>query len=143
MKSYVLALVLFTSLAAAASAQTFSCDVGGLAIPDDGYDGTLGSMTCCMVDADLGFDTNILDMDVEYLITHTWVGDLVLKVVSPGGSATTSTMMSRPGFAELVDDGSSGFGNGADWAGDPILFDDDGPDPTAETMGAGRNARRF
>jgi subtilisin-like proprotein convertase family protein len=137
MKKYVLALILSASLAAAASAQTFSCDVGGLAIPDDGYDGSVGSMACCMVDADLGFDTNILDVDVEYLITHTWVGDLVLKVVSPDGAATISTMMSRPGFAELADDGADCCGNSANWAGDPILFDDDGPDPTAETMGEG------
>jgi len=44
------------------------------------------------------------DISVDVTINHTWIGDLVLKLVSPDGD--TLTLMSRAGYAETVDDGT-------------------------------------
>ena len=101
-----------------------------VAIPDDTYDGTLGSMACLDV---TGVDTTITDLNVEVGITHTWVGDLVIKLVSP--SAEVLTLMSRPGFDEGVDDGSGccGTSTNMDFTA-PVTFDD------AAAVSAGRAA---
>lgn len=55
-----------------------------LAIPDNGYNGTLGSMACTPVT--LSGSGNITDMNVRIAMNHTWVGDLVIKVVNPGAT---------------------------------------------------------
>ncbi|RLE23837.1 MAG: hypothetical protein DRJ65_11010 [Acidobacteria bacterium] len=119
----------------AALAQSFSCDVAGpYPIPDDGYDGTLGSMVCCTITAsDFGSGTTISDLDVTVEAVHTWVGDLTIKVQSP--AATTTTLMSRPGLV-VPDDGSSCCGYNADWEGAAVTFDDeDAGAVSAEDMG--------
>jgi len=120
------------------SAQSFSCDGGvPLAIPDDAYDGTLGTMACCTITAaDFGMGTTISDVDVLVEADHTWVGDLTIKVQSP--AATVVTVMSRPGLAEPGDDGTSCCGDADDWlAPDAILYDDeDAGGVSAEDMGA-------
>ena len=121
----------------AALAQSFSCDVAGpYPIPDDGYDGTIVSMVCCTITAaDFGSGTTISDVNVSVEAVHTWVGDLTIKVQSP--ATTISTVMSRPGLAELVDDGDGCCGNNADWDGAAITFDDqDAGGVSAEDMGA-------
>ncbi|MEN8164445.1 MAG: proprotein convertase P-domain-containing protein [Acidobacteriota bacterium] len=101
-----------------------------VAIPDDAYDGTIGSMVCLDV---AGVDTTITDLNVEVGITHTWVGDLVIKLVSP--SAEVLTLMSRPGFDEGVDDGSGccGTSSNIDFSA-PVTFDDAAA-VSAEDMG--------
>ncbi len=123
----------------AAMAQSFSC-VGGvpIAIPDDGYDGTTSatSMACCVINPiDFGSGTTISDVNVAIRATHTWVGDLTIKVTSPVGTVTT--LMSRPGLAEPADDGSSCCGDSSNWNGDAITFDDQDPGGvSAEDMGS-------
>ncbi len=121
----------------AALAQSFSCDGGvPLAIPDDGYNGTLGSMACCTITAsDFGVGTTITDLNVTIEATHTWVGDLTIKVQSP--TTTITTLMSRPGYAEAADDGGGCCGDSSNWNGDAITFDDqDAGGISAEDMGA-------
>ncbi len=106
----------------------------GLAITDNGYNGTLGSMSCVqlMVAAD-GIDT-IADVSVEIGMSHTWVGDLTIKVVSPSG-ANPITVLSRPGLAEGGDNGMGGGGDSSNLvATDSITFDDGAPND-AEAMG--------
>ncbi len=106
---------------------------GCVAIPDDTYNGTIGSMVCRTV-PDPNNGQEITDVDVSITAEHTWIGDLVIKVVSPGG--TVGTLMSRPGFAEPADDGTGCCGDSSDLAtGFPITYDDQGGGPSAETMG--------
>ena len=102
------------------------------AITDDGYDGTLGSMTCFTVP---GADVIITGATVDVGINHTFVGDLTIKVQSPMG--TISTMMSRPGTTEPDDLGTAPpFGDGSDMVETaPVTFDD-GAATSAEDMGA-------
>ena len=88
--------------------------------PDDGYDGTIGSMACLTVPGQAG---TVEDVNVEITMSHTWVGDLTYKVVSPAGTITT--LMSRPGYAELADDGDGCCGPNSDLVTtSPITFDD-------------------
>ncbi len=120
----------------AALAQSFSCDGGvPIAIPDNLYDGTLGTMACCTITAaDFGSGTTISDVNVTIEATQTWVGDLTIKVQSP--ATTVTTLMSRPGLAEPADDGTDCCGDASDWDGAAITFDDqDAGGVSAEDMG--------
>jgi subtilisin-like proprotein convertase family protein len=92
-----------------------------VAIPDDAYDGSLGSMTCVdLVVMQFPLD-HVASVQVELAMSHTWVGDLTIKLVSP--TSTIVTLMSRPGRAEPSDDGSGMGGDGTDLlAANPITF---------------------
>ena len=107
-----------------------------ISIPDDArYDGSIASMTCVTLAVPAAGDAAVRAVELEMGITHSWVGDLVIKVVSPLGTITT--VMSRPG---VVDEGDTAFEtNGKDAnlaAAHPIRFADGEPDP-AEDMGSG------
>jgi len=105
---------------------------GKIVIPDNGYDGTLGSMVCIDVTGEAG---TISDLDVQVAISHTWVGDLVIKLVSPTGDILT--LLSRPGLSEPADDGTDCCGDSSNLdMGSPLTFDDDAA-VSAEDMGAG------
>lgn len=54
---------------------------------------------------------DIADLDVDLIIQHTWQGDIIVNLTSPGG--TTATLVNRPGFPALT------FGFSADNYGDP------------------------
>jgi hypothetical protein len=104
---------------------------GCMLIPDDGYDGTIGSMACLTIP---GPPTNIVDLDVKVEVDHTFVGDLTFKVKSP--SQEVLTLVNRPGYDETADDGSGCCGNdGTMSSAFPVKFDDDSIN-SAETMGA-------
>lgn len=103
---------------------------GCSAIVDDAYDGSIGSMTCLTVPGPVGA---IEDLNVEMSFSHTWVGDLTIKLVSP--SAEVLTLMSRPGLAEPADDGTSCCGSGNDMTGATITFDDSSVN-SAESFGS-------
>jgi cysteine-rich repeat protein len=102
----------------------------GLTIPNDGYDGSQGSMVC----ADLAVEAPgaVTDVRVRVGIDHPFIGDLVIKLWSPEG--TVLTLMSLPGGAEEADDGQSDSTEGSDldpyW---PVTFRNDGEN--AELMG--------
>jgi subtilisin-like proprotein convertase family protein len=114
----------------------------GLPIPDDRYDGTLESMAASsIVVADPG---SLSSIRVRVAITHSYAGDLTLKLRSP--TETVVTLVSRPGLLETADDGASPVmpGRGAAFSyGDssnllsafPISFSE-GATPSAEFMGA-------
>jgi subtilisin-like proprotein convertase family protein len=66
---------------------------------------------------------------------HTWIGDLVVKLVSPDG--TVVTLMSRPGYAETADDGTGGAGTDDNLTRTaPVTFQG-GATTSAEDMGLG------
>lgn len=105
---------------------------GTVPIPDDGYDGSLGSMACTASNvADTG---NVEDVEFEVALEHTWVGDLTIKLVSPAG--TVATVQSRAGLAEPADDGTDCCGNSDNLAlGSPITYSTTNGVVDAETMG--------
>ncbi len=103
-----------------------------VAIVDDSYNGSLNSMSV----ANLNISTNVIiqNISADVAITHTWIGDLVIKLRSPAG--TVVTLMSRPGFIEAADDGSGGPGSSANISSTfPIHFST-GAATSAENMGS-------
>ena len=60
----------------------------GVPIPD-------GNSTGVTVTMNVTEDVLITDLDVDLNITHTWVGDLIVKIKSPSG--TTAVIVDRPG----------------------------------------------
>ncbi|HEY1012643.1 MAG TPA: proprotein convertase P-domain-containing protein [Herpetosiphonaceae bacterium] len=105
-------------------------------IPDDGYVGGFGGagMRCSTINttSPAPGNTTVLGASVRVNLTHTWVGDLTMKLRSPSG--TTLTFLNRPG-STAADDGGGAIGNSANWSG--ALDFGDGFGPEAETMGNG------
>jgi len=132
----LLALVALVALVSAvpALAQTtfgpFSA-APAVAIPDDGYNGTLGSMASSAIAVSGVTGTSVINIEVDVNINHTWVGDLTIKLQSPDGDILT--LVSRPGLAETADDGTGCCGLNADWLGSTLTFTDLGA-ADAETM---------
>ena len=106
-----------------------------VAIPDNAYTGALSSMACVNVVVTAADCPNIITaVSVTADLTHTWIGDLVIKLVHPDN--TIVTLMSRPGFIEALDNGDDASDESADLAaGFPITFASGAP-TSAETMGA-------
>jgi cysteine-rich repeat protein len=116
--------------------QVVTVDGIGLGITDaaNHYDGSVGTMDCATISlVDQGWKS-VQRVSLEVGIDHPYVGDLVLKLVSPQG--TVSTMMSRPGLAEPNDTYDESNGYSADVsAAYPVTFDD-GESNDAEQLGA-------
>lgn len=127
---------LFFGFSGIAAAQTFVAGPGlALAVPDNGYNGTQGSMLCNTLAVPSGGGDTVASVTVNVAMVHSFVGDLTIKLVSPGG--TTVTLVSRPGVLESADDGNdtAGFGENSNLAvANPLLYDDAAPNP-AEQMG--------
>jgi cysteine-rich repeat protein len=103
---------------------------------DESYDGSVETMTCVTVEVpDQGF-TQVQQVILTLGVQHLWVGDLVIKMVSPQGLGTT--LLSRPGLDEPEDTSADyGFEDGDDsniLAAGPITFRDDA-EVDAEDMG--------
>jgi cysteine-rich repeat protein len=107
-----------------------------VSVPDDTYNGTIASMACVNVaiPAVAGCGTTVTSVVVAEGMSHTWVGDLVLKLIAPDN--TTVTLMSRPGLAETADDGTGCCGFASDLvAASPVTFQM-GAGTSAENMGS-------
>ncbi len=105
----------------------------GLAVPDDGYDGTLGSMACIDIIVPSMAPDIVASVSVAVGLDHSWLGDMTVKLVSP--SATVVTLVSRAGLTEASDDGGSGVGDSSNLdALFPLLYID-GAANDAENMG--------
>lgn len=101
-------------------------------VPDDGYDGTLASMTCRTLLQPWSVWIN--QVGVNLSVDHTFVGDMTFKVVNPRSQVLT--LMSRPGFAEPADDGTGCCGHSADMSSAfPVSFLDPSVND-AEELGA-------
>lgn len=117
--------------------QTVTAMALNLSIPDDAYNGTLPSMACADVVVTAWHTPAIANMTVTVGMDHTWVGDVVIKLVSP--ASTVVTLASRPGYAETADDGSGGLGSSSALNKTyPITFDGSAT-TSAESMGSGAN----
>ncbi len=94
-----------------------------LTIPDDGYNGSLASMGASNIAVTGVTGSSVINIEVDVNLNHTWVGDLIMKLQSPDGSLLT--LVSRPGSAETVDDGTTGtVGTNSDWLGSTLTFTD-------------------
>lgn len=132
-------VVLLASQANAALIERFETTNPSLplAIGDDAYMGDVTQPSQAVSDA---IAVNFTEPNpviksvrlVETEISHEWVGDLVIKLMSPQG--TMITMLNRPG-AGLPDDGSGSSGAGANMVGSNRLFWHDDADVSAETIG--------
>ena len=103
------------------------------AIPDNTYKGPLATMAC--IDLPVNNANKVMDVSLQVGLDHTWVGDLVFKLVSPTNKVLT--VMSRPGTVETVDDGTTDFGSGDSSnlvKGFPVTFRNAGV-TDAENMG--------
>jgi subtilisin-like proprotein convertase family protein len=136
-------LLLTLALTAAASAQTTETQTAtpNAALLDDGYLGSLdgndgtgadAGMTCAALDFTGSAITSVTDVTMDLALSHTFIGDLVVKLRSPSG--TILAPLNRPGYAG-PDDGTSGVGDSANLTStSPVSFSDAGP-KTAESMG--------
>ena len=109
-----------------------------ITIPDGLYTGQFDAAGVACVGFDLSGDVtgNVADASVELAIDHTWIGDLVVKLSTPGG--TILGLMSRPGENEGADDGDDAVvGDSSNLqASSPVTFADTAT-ASAEAMGSG------
>ncbi len=82
-------------------------------------------MVCCSIPVpagDFGAAPLITDFNIDVAATHTWVGDLTIKLFGPGGQFLA--MLNRPG-SNVADDGTdTPYGYGFNWTGATVTFDD-------------------
>ncbi len=127
-----LALLLFSGVAAAQTSFTAGPGLA-LAVPDNAYNGNTASMACHTLNVP-SFGT-VDDVSVQVAMSHSYVGDLTIKLISP--ASTVATLVSRPGVIETVDDGSdtAGFGESANLAiANPLTYVQTAP-TESEQMG--------
>ncbi len=124
-RNTLLSLLMMPSLGLA-QAATYTTTDAPVPIPDN----SAGVFTACQSIVVPPAAGTIADLDVQTAITHTWVGDLTIRLQSPGG-ASTLMLMNRPGRT------GTGFGRSADFASTtPITFNDAAPSGrSAETIG--------
>jgi len=102
---------------------------------DDDYNGTEATMACLELMVDDNGVNFVKDVKLTIGLAHTWVGDLVIKVFSPAGTAIT--VLSRPIYAEAADNGVGIANENSNMSVDfPINFFDLAPND-AEQLGAG------
>jgi subtilisin-like proprotein convertase family protein len=112
MRTLAIVILSLALASAVASADTFR-RTPNLAIPDSsaaGVTDTLTVATSCAMN----------DVDIELEINHTWIGDLIIKVIHAG---TEITLVDRPGRTPQ----NQTVGCNADLScARPIVLDDDG-----------------
>jgi subtilisin-like proprotein convertase family protein len=140
MRKLLAALALGAAMTTAASAVTTTTASSGalnLSIPDDAYNGTLGSMLSNTLPVNTGAENTVTDVNVSVTIAHEFAGDLVIKLQGPGGQVVT--LLDRPGLPLNPDDGSLTGGDSADLSeAIAILYDDEALSGViSENMGQG------
>jgi len=108
----------FSVSAFAAQAATFSATSAlpfGL-LPDANAAGVTRSV-------DVAQDVVITDVHLSLTLSTTWIGDMILTLTSPGGTAVD--LLCRPGRAACRS--GSGFGDSSDLDGGTYTFDDEAP----------------
>ncbi|MEQ1762693.1 MAG: proprotein convertase P-domain-containing protein [Pyrinomonadaceae bacterium] len=97
-----------------------------VAIPDNTYNGALGSMACSTISTlSLPVSSFVGAAQVQIAMSHTFVCDLTIKLVSPAGSILG--LVSRPGVVETADNGNdtAGFGENSNLlVPNPLTYSD-------------------
>jgi subtilisin-like proprotein convertase family protein len=104
----------------------------GQVIPDGQYNGAQGSMAC--VELNCAKVGTVKVGQVQVSLDHSWVGDLTMKLFSPG-NVKILTVMSMPGFVEPADNGMGTSFESSDLAKSFPLIYRDGGKKDAELMG--------
>ncbi len=106
-------------------------------IPDNLYRGDIFSPAQAICKTFSTGTGTINNLRLNLGITHTWVGDLVIKVRNPAGTKT-ATLMSRPGGLEPDDTGvpAAPVGDSSNLLNSSVVSFADALTPSAETMGA-------
>lgn len=78
--------------------------------------------------------STVTNIEVDITASHTWVGDLVIKLQAPDG--TILGLMSRPGFSEPGDDGTGCCGTNAPWSSTTVTWSDGGGNDAETFTGA-------
>lgn len=104
------------------------------AVPDEIYNGTVATMFCqdlIVPDDPINF---VADVQLTLAIDHNWVGDITVKLISPEDKILT--IVSRPGLAEVGDNGGGCCGDSANLKKEfPLTFKNDAAN-SAEMLGA-------
>ncbi len=129
-KYFCLAMLGFGQLVQVQAQQifTFDSDATVAPIPDGGYNGNISSMalkevTVSGIPDGMNYITSYCNLN----LTHTWSGDLTVKLFDDNGFAMG--LMSRPGLEEAADDGTDCCGTSVDLAG-TLIFNDDADLPS-------------
>jgi MYXO-CTERM domain-containing protein len=130
----VVAAGLVTTVASAFPVNNYSSGTGlALAVPDNTYTGTLGTMVShSIVVPDIGANT-IADINVTIGMSHTFIGDLTIKLVGPGGQVLT--LLNRPGSTAADNGVDTPFGSGDDFIFANLVTYDDAGTIAAENLG--------
>ncbi len=115
-----LGATLFACIFNQADAQYYftNSEANPVSIPDGTYDGNFATMAQKQVSfSGIPADKHFVAASISLQLTHTWAGDLAVKMVDPYGFILG--IMSRPGVVETADDGNdtAGFGTSVDLAG--------------------------
>jgi len=120
----------------------YLCDlISPLEIPDDAYDGSLGSPSTASdtinlnwLDHQIAPGHTVDDLSVTLWMSSSFIGDLTIKLEHDD---TIVTMLNRPGIVGIPDDGSVPGGSSANLSFlYPITFTDHELDYAAELMGS-------
>jgi subtilisin-like proprotein convertase family protein len=125
----------FDSIAIARTGTVTAGPGLNLAVTDNGYTGALTSPSMSCVNLVSTLSGTVGSVTATLGMTHTYVGDLTVKLKSPAG--TTVTLMSRPGGTEASDNGAdSPTGDSSNLSSSyPITFETRNS-PSAENMGS-------
>ncbi|MBZ0090446.1 MAG: proprotein convertase P-domain-containing protein, partial [Thermoanaerobaculia bacterium] len=112
-----------------------------LAIADNTYNGSQASMTCTtmVIAPEPGFNAINGPVTVTIAMSHTYVGDLVIKLFRTSPAGDNFTLVSRPGVSESADNGNdaNGWGDTSNLAiGFPLTYAASAT-TESEDMGAG------
>lgn len=100
----------------------FESDQTSIPIPDNAYDGTIGSMVTKPISiSGIPDGVHFVYAVNGFEIQHTWAGDLTVKLFDDAGFALG--LMSRPGLDESNDDGTECCGTTVQLGG-TLIFDD-------------------
>lgn len=107
-------------------AQTFTTGDAAATIPDN----SMGTFTACQNVVVSGVGASLTDANVLVTAAHSWVGDVTLRLQSPGG-ASTLMLLNRPGRT------GTGFGSDDNFVNTEVIEYDDAHPTSAENMGVG------
>ncbi len=103
------------------------------AIADGAYDGTNATMACDIISVS-GLSGSEVAVEVDAGLTHTWLGDLTVKLTNP--DALVLGLQSLSGEVEVADDGTGSSGESSNLIGSSPITYADGAAVSAEDMGA-------
>lgn len=93
---------------------------GSVNIPDNNTNFTAIPL---VVPADPDGDDVITDVNVDFIMRHTWQGDIIVRLQHPDG--TSITLMDRPGVPQVSTVGFSADNFGNPTTGVPFFWDDE------------------